>query len=615
MTIAIAATAETVRASRPRPTNISQSGVIGPVRLFTSDQCRLITAYLRRDARPPADWGKGGAVTDRVLYELATRPALLAPITQWLGDDVILWGAQLIERKPQESHPWHTDIESSSQDGGFVSVWVGLENTSQESALQFITRSHLVGKTIQQVAREKGLRRGTASSDQILAWAKEVEPEAEFVQPQMSDGEALIFDGRLWHGSYNSRRQGTRLALLLQYAKADTQVRIPDFEQLEWPFRFLASQPPVIRVSGTSSDDINRITPPPPASLNGDSILFSTIHPLPLPLAEDREKPWRPHHIFCGTTPILDFMSCHISILSPAHSPHLPHAHAEEELLIVLDGEADLIISADPQLAGARVERARPGAFVYYPSYQHHTIRNSSERPVTYLMFKWRGSADSRARQPLATNIFSYDLFSNEEKPRWGEHLFNQATTYLDALTSHVTVLQPGAGYDPHIDPYDVTILLLAGTVETLSETVTAPCVIYYQAGEPHGMRNVGRTPARYLVFEFHGATSSAPLWRRVMRLRRSIVESVSRLGSQRRRLTRTTRRLQRRAKKTARRIERLQRRAKKTARHIERLRPAAKKTARRIVRRALPSWGIARAGKQLAKKSKRFIVDVLAGP
>lgn len=28
--------------------------------------------------------------------------------------------------------------------------------------------------------------------------------------------------------------------------------------------------------------------------------------------------------------------------------------------------------------------------------------------------------------------------------------------------------------------------------------------VIYYPAGEKHGIKNVGDTPARYLVFEFH---------------------------------------------------------------------------------------------------------------
>ena len=53
-------------------------------------------------------------------------------------------------------------------------------------------------------------------------------------------------------------------------------------------------------------------------------------------------------------------------------------------------------------------------------------------------------------------------------------------------------------------DPYDVAILLLAGTVETLGRTVTAPSVICYQAGEPHGITSVGDVPARYLVFEFH---------------------------------------------------------------------------------------------------------------
>ena len=42
------------------------------------------------------------------------------------------------------------------------------------------------------------------------------------------------------------------------------------------------------------------------------------------------------------------------------------------------------------------------------------------------------------------------------------------------------------------------------GKVETLGRTVEGCALIYYAAGEAHGMRNVGEQPARYLVFEFH---------------------------------------------------------------------------------------------------------------
>ena len=40
-------------------------------------------------------------------------------------------------------------------------------------------------------------------------------------------------------------------------------------------------------------------------------------------------------------------------------SPHPPHAHIEEEILIVLDGEADIVLSESIADIGARVERIR----------------------------------------------------------------------------------------------------------------------------------------------------------------------------------------------------------------------------------------------------------------
>ena len=45
----------------------------------------------------------------------------------------------------------------------------------------------------------------------------------------------------------------------------------------------------------------------------------------------------------------------------------------------------------------------------------------------------------------------------------------------------------------------------MSGQVETLGQKVAPFSAIYYAAGEMHGMKNVGDTVVRYLVFEFHG--------------------------------------------------------------------------------------------------------------
>jgi hypothetical protein len=87
--------------------------------------------------------------------------------------------------------------------------------------------------------------------------------------------------------------------------------------------------------------------------------------------------------------------------------------------------------------------------------------------------------------------------------------IFQQPTVYLSELQAHLTTMLPKAGYEPHVDAYDVAILVLSGRLETLGQVIEPHDVIFYAAGEPHGMRNIGRDVARYLVFEFHGAGST----------------------------------------------------------------------------------------------------------
>ena len=114
---------ETMRRERE---SFGRDGFIGPITLFTRAQCQVVLRHFRHGDPPtPLKWGKGQAASDRLIFDFATRPALLARLRLLLGNDILLWGASLIAREPNQIHPWHSDIESSAPGGGSVSVWIG----------------------------------------------------------------------------------------------------------------------------------------------------------------------------------------------------------------------------------------------------------------------------------------------------------------------------------------------------------------------------------------------------------------------------------------------------------------------------------------------------------
>jgi mannose-6-phosphate isomerase-like protein (cupin superfamily) len=500
---------------RSQALTFERDGYLGPVAVLDRSECRALAAYLARGDLPqPPVWEKARAVRERALFDVAVRPEVLGPVVEILGTDVVLWGVTAVTREPGRSHPWHSDIESSGPSGGFVSVWIGIENTSRDSSLELLPGSHRYGRTVQEARAARRIHRDDGTAASVLEIAREHDAGAQVLVPDMADGEAVFFDGRLWHGTDNTSGD-TRTALLVQFAAADRPVRIPDWSELDWPFRFRPEQPEVLLVHGTGSGSTHRLVSPPPVLAAGRSRFGTIVHTFALPVDAGRREPWQPFPAFSGPTPVLSDMACHASVLDAGHSPHPPHAHDEEEILVALHGEAELVIAESPSDPSPRVEHLRPGSFVYYPAGQHHTIRNPGGAPVGYLMLKWRAPT-VRSRTALATEVVHVESGSpGDAAPFSTRVLLEAATGCLDTLHCHLSVLAPGAGYESHRDDYDVAIVTLEGTVATVGRRVPPGSVVYFAAGELHGMRNVGRGLARYLVFELHRSSRFADRLRR----------------------------------------------------------------------------------------------------
>ena len=199
-------------------------------------------------------------------------------------------------------------------------------------------------------------------------------------------------------------------------------------------------------------------------------------------------------------------LETHVSILTPENSPHEPHFHTDEELIIIISGKVQ-IIREDQFGKTTKSAPLGSGSFVYHDSNQIHTIYSVGPEPAVYICARWNGKKIKKNSDFLRSSDFVPNYIEEKEKLDTGfktSLVFESQTEFLDKLHCHISHMKPGAGYEPHKDSHDVLIILLDGKVETLDNELESISVIFYQAGELHSMKSVGSNSARYLVFEFH---------------------------------------------------------------------------------------------------------------
>jgi len=82
-----------------------------------------------------------------------------------------------------------------------------------------------------------------------------------------------------------------------------------------------------------------------------------------------------------GTLTSLTFGSLE---LKAGQSPHAPHRHPEEEIMLITEGQGEISLEG-------RVTKVAPGSIMYAASNRLHGIVNTSDALLTFYYFKWLG--------------------------------------------------------------------------------------------------------------------------------------------------------------------------------------------------------------------------------
>lgn len=82
-----------------------------------------------------------------------------------------------------------------------------------------------------------------------------------------------------------------------------------------------------------------------------------------------------------------------VATIIPGMQIHPPHVHAEEEYLVVLEGEGTWTVKG-------KDFKASKGDILYAAPWDQHGIKNTGKTPLRFLVFKWNSKGISPMVKP-----------------------------------------------------------------------------------------------------------------------------------------------------------------------------------------------------------------------
>lgn len=86
---------------------------------------------------------------------------------------------------------------------------------------------------------------------------------------------------------------------------------------------------------------------------------------------------------FTARTATVERLEVHETTLNPGKSPHPPHRHPNEEMILIEKGTLEALVNGEWKRVG-------PGSVVFFASNQLHGLRNPGAEPAVYHVVNWK---------------------------------------------------------------------------------------------------------------------------------------------------------------------------------------------------------------------------------
>lgn len=190
----------------------------------------------------------------------------------------------------------------------------------------------------------------------------------------------------------------------------------------------------------------------------------------------------------------------HVSSLAAGAVPHPRHRHPDEELIIPLSARIDIVRETD-------VLALQPGDAAFHPSECLHTLQ-AVQRAAAYVVLRWRTEhVDGAPPDDRSMVSDAAAAVHQAVAPGWLRTvLIDRPTRFLSRVRVHRTEMAAGCGYGWHKDDHDLAIVLVRGTVVSMTRRIAAPAILLHRAGSLHDIRCEGPEGARWFAVELHRA-------------------------------------------------------------------------------------------------------------